>query len=475
MADANQMARKYGDEFYLQGTTLRIDTTKLGLTGYAPQTRTIATVSGSGLTGGGDLTADRSLAVVFGTTSGTVCQGNDARLTVPGTGVDGSDTYGNALQVDNVVYVGAKTISSLTFAVFKGLDSATLGQPGLPVALVGGAGKDTNGTIAGSNGGDCAIVPGTGGAGDATHSAGNGGSVTASAGSGGTANGGPGGNGGNYSIDAGHGTGSSGTNGTLSLGASNARTVTLGNNSCTLVVQGTWSSNLAFSAINHSITFLVPSSAGVAGAGLTVSGSAGAAGSGATPGGTGGGHTFSGGTGGAGTGSAAAGAGGNLSITSGAGGADGGGGGAKGGDITVTAGASTSATPSVISLGASRGGTTAQSLEIHGEYVKELAGHVTPRTATKTSSYSIQTIDQYIPTDSSGGAFPVLLPAANSVPPGWRVRVKDRAGACGTHAVTVTLAGADTADLSGTSPQITTNFGTAKYVSDGVSNWEVLP
>lgn len=36
--------------------------------------------AGTGLSGGGDLTADRTLAVEFGTAAGTVCQGNDARL-----------------------------------------------------------------------------------------------------------------------------------------------------------------------------------------------------------------------------------------------------------------------------------------------------------------------------------------------------------------------------------------------------------
>lgn len=37
--------------------------------------------AGNGLTGGGNLTANRSLAVNFGTAAGTVCQGNDGRLT----------------------------------------------------------------------------------------------------------------------------------------------------------------------------------------------------------------------------------------------------------------------------------------------------------------------------------------------------------------------------------------------------------
>ena len=45
---------------------------------YALATRKIS--AGTGLSGGGDLTADRTLAVEFGTAAGTVCQGNDARL-----------------------------------------------------------------------------------------------------------------------------------------------------------------------------------------------------------------------------------------------------------------------------------------------------------------------------------------------------------------------------------------------------------
>ena len=46
--------------------------------GGVPTSRSIS--AGTGLTGGGDLTANRTLAVTYGTTSGTACQGNDARL-----------------------------------------------------------------------------------------------------------------------------------------------------------------------------------------------------------------------------------------------------------------------------------------------------------------------------------------------------------------------------------------------------------
>lgn len=46
--------------------------------GAAPTTRSIS--AGTGLTGGGDLSADRTLAVTYGTTAGTAAQGNDSRL-----------------------------------------------------------------------------------------------------------------------------------------------------------------------------------------------------------------------------------------------------------------------------------------------------------------------------------------------------------------------------------------------------------
>ena len=38
-------------------------------------------IAGTGLTGGGDLSANRTLAVNYGTTAGTAAQGNDSRIT----------------------------------------------------------------------------------------------------------------------------------------------------------------------------------------------------------------------------------------------------------------------------------------------------------------------------------------------------------------------------------------------------------
>jgi hypothetical protein len=42
---------------------------------------TITISAGTGLTGGGDLTANRTISASFGTTAGTIAQGNDSRIT----------------------------------------------------------------------------------------------------------------------------------------------------------------------------------------------------------------------------------------------------------------------------------------------------------------------------------------------------------------------------------------------------------
>ena len=57
-----------------------VTTTSIGA---VPTARTVA--AGTGLTGGGDLSTNRTLAVVYGTAAGTVAQGNDARFGTTGT------------------------------------------------------------------------------------------------------------------------------------------------------------------------------------------------------------------------------------------------------------------------------------------------------------------------------------------------------------------------------------------------------
>jgi hypothetical protein len=61
-----------------------------GLAGKADAATTVA--AGTGLTGGGNLSANRTLAADFGTAAGTITQGNDARLSDARTPLDGSVT-----------------------------------------------------------------------------------------------------------------------------------------------------------------------------------------------------------------------------------------------------------------------------------------------------------------------------------------------------------------------------------------------
>ena len=68
----NELAAALGDDPNFATTV----TTALG--NKADKVRKVQ--AGTGLTGGGDFTADRTLAVQYGNTAGTACQGNDTRL-----------------------------------------------------------------------------------------------------------------------------------------------------------------------------------------------------------------------------------------------------------------------------------------------------------------------------------------------------------------------------------------------------------
>lgn len=115
--------------------------------GGVPTSRTVS--SGTGLTGGGDLTANRTLAVSYGTTAGTATQGNDSRI----------------------ANIRATSINTLTGA---NVPSGPSGGTGGSINLTGGAGFDGeiyDGDGSGAIGGSIELLGGPGGA-DGTAGAG---------------------------------------------------------------------------------------------------------------------------------------------------------------------------------------------------------------------------------------------------------------------------------------------------------------
>jgi hypothetical protein len=119
------------------GSGLSIDGSKqLTITAsYAQQSVTMT--AGTGLTGGGDLSANRTFAVSYGTTSGTACEGNDARLSDARTPSahthDATDSYVGEIETPAVqtytidlTVATARTISALYFITSAGTVDVTL-------------------------------------------------------------------------------------------------------------------------------------------------------------------------------------------------------------------------------------------------------------------------------------------------------------------------------------------------------------
>jgi hypothetical protein len=151
------------------------------LAGKASTSTTIS--AGTGLTGGGDLSANRSLAVSYGTTAGTAAQGNDTRLSdsrTPSGSASGdlTGTYpsptlaaittaqvnvGSSTQIP-VLSVDAKgrvtALSSVAVGAASGVSSFSAGSTGLtPNTSTTGA-VTLDGTLAITNGGTGATTTG---------------------------------------------------------------------------------------------------------------------------------------------------------------------------------------------------------------------------------------------------------------------------------------------------------------------------
>lgn len=114
------------------------DTITVASTAVLPTRQIIA---GTGLTGGGDLSADRTLAVTYGTTAGTAAQGNDPRLSdsraptahASTHGSDGSDPISVAAsQVSDSTITGRAVLTAADAAAAR----AVLGIAPIPTFVV---------------------------------------------------------------------------------------------------------------------------------------------------------------------------------------------------------------------------------------------------------------------------------------------------------------------------------------------------
>ena len=86
-------------------------------------------IAGTGLSGGGSLTVDRTLAVVYGTTAGTAAQGNDSRLSdarTPVAHTQAASTISDSTAVGRSVLTAADAAPART-AIGAGTSSLVLG------------------------------------------------------------------------------------------------------------------------------------------------------------------------------------------------------------------------------------------------------------------------------------------------------------------------------------------------------------
>ncbi|QJD50107.1 minor tail protein [Mycobacterium phage Danforth] len=99
--------------------------------------KTTTITAGTGLTGGGDLTTSRILAVSYGTTAGTACQGNDARLSNARTPTAHTHVIGDTTGLQAALDGKASTAQLPVQITQAAYDALGPGRPPRLYAIVG--------------------------------------------------------------------------------------------------------------------------------------------------------------------------------------------------------------------------------------------------------------------------------------------------------------------------------------------------
>jgi hypothetical protein len=120
------------DALFTPNGTITIVSGPFSAVAYVPETRILT--AGTGLSGGGDLSADRTFAVAYGTTAGTAAEGNDSRLSNSRTPTAHASTH--AVGGSDTITVATSQISG-TLAVANGGTNATTAQAAISSLGVG--------------------------------------------------------------------------------------------------------------------------------------------------------------------------------------------------------------------------------------------------------------------------------------------------------------------------------------------------
>lgn len=220
---------------------------------------TTTLTAGAGLTGGGNFSADRTLAVGAGTgitvNADDVAVDQAANFTWTGTHAFNGDSVdiGNAatdtLSITSVIDTDVTFIKEVARTISIAA-STTISTSGAALTVSSATGSAGSGAVAGGDGGVTTIRSGTGGAGSASGLAGAGALLTLSGGDAGANGGGGGAASGGVNLDSGAPSGA-GAGGAIVVGPTNAASVAIGKSGAAYLLLNSTDARLTWASSNR--------------------------------------------------------------------------------------------------------------------------------------------------------------------------------------------------------------------------------